>query len=220
MNKREAFEEAFYLFLVGYIVFFWAAGAQWIGMWIGFCLTYGFYEASKATSTKTIKEVQAEVEKVDLPKLKEFVCDAYSYKWNTGEQYPDIRTNTLHYEPKEKYCLDYMRLIYVRNKMKNDEEFARRFLAIENLTPEELHDLKEKHLIPNKFTEEEKQYALYPFWRDEKNFLIGKVLEGERFDKSKEYPKGCYSEITRKPEPVFVFLNEAFKRVNGHDLFE
>lgn len=229
MSKSDAWGNAFYLFLVGFVVFFWAASPTLLGLWIGICLTYGFSQAKEAPKTVSLKKLRAEREIVKEDKLKEFVNDVTYYKPNGKKvvcegipiYYPDIRTKSGRYDLKEANNMNHMRKVYVRNKFQNDLEFAKRFLSVGNLTSEELHDLKENFLIPNRFTEEEMKYALYPFWRDDKNFLMGRVMTGEGAKiPNKSYPKKCYDPITGKPIEIRVVLNEAFKKVNGHDLFD
>ena len=215
MSKSDAWGNAFYLFLVGFVVFFWAASPTLLGLWVGICLTYGFSQAKEAPKTVSLEKIRTEREMVKRDKLKEFVNDVVYYdpqgikKVCEGIHFslPDIRTKSGRYDCEEANDMDHMRKVYVRNKFQNDLEFAKRFLAVENLTPEELHDLKENFLVPNKFTEEEMEHALYPFWRDDENFIMGRLITDS------------YDSTTRKPIPIRVVLNEAFKKVNGYDLF-
>lgn len=225
MDKRSAWENAFYIFLVGFVVFFWAASPILLGLWIGGCLAYGFYQSKEAPKNKSISQSRKESQIVKSTELKDFVRSVTSAEYDlkkvlyNGATYyfPDIKTKNK-YNPIEINNLNQMRKMWIQKKFQNDLEFAKRFLAVENLSQDELQNLKIKFLIPNKFTQEEMSYALYPCWREKENFLYGRILNGCEVDKNKTYSKGCYS--GNEPSPLKVFINEKFKEINGYDLFD
>lgn len=234
MNNN-IFLNAFYVWMVGFVVLFWAADPVFLGLWTGCCFGWALKESAKANAVNESvygprsaggSRVLSEKEQEEL---KAYIADTkYTEPFYDFERERPI--------PNDKRIIRFKssnRIYRGGCKMEQNRKLqgTRLFISVstadtrdrllkrENLTDEEFRLLKEKMIIPNKFTEEEKDMILLNGWRNREYFHASELLGSHPWDDKKERPASCYTDNHVRLDYA-VTLNFAFHWANGYDLFD
>lgn len=212
MSKEMYYQQAFFVCLGGIVLFFWMAQPWLLGAWIVGCAYWAYLKVSQMPKSRTVRDVDMNqylkfMEVADLNSYGSVVVDDYS------PEYLEIRNKKDFLDAQRAY-LAYRELFCGPNKKEN----LHRFFG--QMSEKDLTLLKEKLLVKNVFTEEEKKRYLYPSQRDQEYFKIWDIFDDdyERIDYNKTYPKSCYLQ-TRLSERR-VLINSLCEEAIGLTVFD
>lgn len=219
MTRRDIYLNWTYTCIVGVVLFFWMAQLGYLLAWIGFCGFKAYSNASKVES-EVHKKNRIHHEVIDY--LKTTKCEPWlESDFRVNRKLPPMNDQLTRkqYQTMDAYRLSNLQDTFELNESNLDN--LNRFFDAKNLSETELDNLRKYAIIPNRFTDEEKDLALYSNWRDREYFCLGEVVTGispTRNDCTAEELKKCRSDVGLFYETL-VYLNRAFKLVNGYDLY-
>lgn len=184
MTKEMYYQQALFVCLGGIVLFFWMAQPWLLGAWIVGCFYWAYLKVSQMPKSKTVQDV-------DVNEVQEFMTMADMKANHEVTIYKDGQRYQ-HFNVKKDF-LDCQRRYLVYKEMfcgPNAKENLNRFFG--QMSEADLALLREKLLIKNVFTEEEKERYLYPAQRDQEYLKVSEILSCADVDENKQYPDSCY----------------------------
>ena len=224
MDRKDMYWDHFYTCLAGIVIFFWMAQPWLLGAWIFGCFLHAAIHASDAPESVDRDGQDAYFVKQHLKDVKGGEMFDFENGWYVNNCQVESYTGMTE---KEAKWFDLKRTKANSSRFvlcERNKDLLVRMFSIENLTPEQLKDLKKKQIVQNVLTQEEKEMILYPDWYDRKYFYIEEVFDTASAGQgSYSYTDGSglnVGDVRLSGDKVKTYINRAFNYVNGCPLFE